>query len=89
MSTTDNEIAALGRQLQNFFNAVDWRTDARVQDAAFQMECLHGATAALEAVARACEAMATGEISDCEFWFKVFGLLASPHARDDCRVTVH
>ena len=55
MAVRHNDFTALARDMQDFFNAVDWRIDASVHAAAVELEAFHGAGAAIEAIVRACE----------------------------------
>jgi len=89
MSTIEPDFSALAQAMQNFFDAVDWRADATVQDAAAEMDAFHGPEAALEAIIRACEHMRAGEHDECRFWMKVYACLISPELAAGGHVTLH
>ncbi|MEM6761745.1 MAG: hypothetical protein AAF615_02610 [Pseudomonadota bacterium] len=89
MSAYVNDFAALAQEMQNFFNAVDWRTDISVHSAAAGLESVHGTAAPIEAMVRACEAMHDTDQQDCRFWLKVYRLLISPEVASGGHVTLH
>lgn len=89
MSDRDQDFAALARAMQEFFNAVDWRTDASVHAAASVAEAVHGHAAALEAMIRACDHLREEEHDECAFWMKVYGTLIAPEPARGGYVTLH
>lgn len=89
MSLLEPDFAALARAMQNFFDAVDWRTEVTVQSAAAEAEVLYGAEAALEAIIRACGHLREEEHEDCRFWMKVYGVLVAPELASGGHVTLH
>lgn len=89
MSFSEPDFAALAQAMQNFFDAVDWRTEVTVQDAAFETEAFHGPEAPLEAIIRACDHMRAGEHDECRFWMKVYAFLVSPELPSGGHVTLH
>ena len=89
MAVRHNDFTALARDMQDFFNAVDWRIDASVHAAAVELEAFHGAGAAIEAIVRACEHRRDDEAEACGFWMKVYGLLIAPEAHMGTEISVH
>lgn len=89
MSTYEHEFAALARAMQDFFDAVDWRTEPSVQEAAVEAEAFHGPLAAIETVVRACEHLRRGEPEESAFWMKVYGVLVAPEPSVGGHVTLH
>ncbi|MEM9223678.1 MAG: hypothetical protein AAGB11_14955 [Pseudomonadota bacterium] len=89
MSVYEQDFATLAKAMQNFFDAVDWRTDVTVQSAAAEAEAIHGDGAAIHVMVRACDHLRDGEPDDCEFWMKVYGLLISPEPSAGGQVTLH
>jgi len=87
--TADTNFRELARIMQNFFDSVNNRRDLRVEEAMVQLDAIHGQDAAMEAMARACEASQEGEDEDSRFWMAVFHQLTSPVAGAAPRVTVH
>lgn len=84
-----NDYADIAQMMQNFFNAVHNRTDARVDEAVYRLEALHGQTAALEAMVAACDAMREGEHEVSRFWMTVYAQLVAPGAGVGAFVTLH
>ena len=89
MSIQDQDFAALAKAMQDFFNAVDWRTDSSVHEAAAFAEAVHGPTAALEAMIKACNHLHDGEQDESAFWMKVYGVLVAPEPALGGHVTLH
>ncbi|GAB5373896.1 MAG: hypothetical protein AcusKO_03580 [Acuticoccus sp.] len=89
MSTYGTEFTEMARAMQDFFNAVDWRTDPTAHAAAVEVEAVHGDCAAIEAIVRACEHMRAEEREECAFWMSVYGLLVSPEAHVGGAITQH
>lgn len=89
MGVEHNDFTTLARQMRDFFNAVDWRTDPSAQAAAAEIEAFHGAGAAIEAIVRACEHRRNDEAEACTFWMKVYGLLVAPEAHMGGEISVH
>ncbi|MEM0906715.1 MAG: hypothetical protein AAGJ94_05070 [Pseudomonadota bacterium] len=89
MSVYEQDFTALAAAMQNFFNAVDWRTDASIHAAAIEAEAVHGDCAALEVMVRACDHLRENETDECQFWMKVYGLLISPEPTAGGHVTLH
>jgi len=89
MSLYEHDFANLARAMQEFFDAVDWRTDPSVHDAAAEMEAFHGATAPIEAMVRACDHLREGEEEETRFYMKVYGLLVAPEPLAGGHVTLH
>jgi hypothetical protein len=85
----ESDFRELAKIMQNFFDAVNSRTDVRVEEAVVQLDAFHGETAAMEAMARACEATREGEEEESRFWMAVFHQLTSPVAGAAPRITVH
>ena len=89
MSVYEQDFNALARAMQNFFNAVEWRTEVPVQRAAAEMEALFGAEAPLEAMIRACDHMREEEHEECSFWMNVCRFLIAPETAAGGHLTLH
>ncbi|MEM7694762.1 MAG: hypothetical protein AAF318_09945 [Pseudomonadota bacterium] len=84
-----SELANFAREMQNFFDAVDWRRDVTVQEAAADLDVFYGTSAALEAMTRAVEAQRDGDDQEGGFWLAVFACLTAPDALGGGYVTLH
>ncbi len=89
MSAPDQDFNTLAIAMQDFFNAVDWRTDVTVQRAADETEALFGAEAPLEAMIKACDHMRENEHDECTFWMNVCRALMAPELVAGGYVTLH